>query len=142
MEQLYKGHHVQVLAGLDGANWITCLRVFSQKGATHTLLMFAMNQQFATYDAVIQAGFTAGRNWVDDIELQYCSKTTRLCTYSRRLREKSRSIQQISRYTAAKSRTIVDKSLTLYLQVRSSARPRPLAAYPPLQVGTACHDSH
>ena len=128
MEELYKGHHVQVLAGLDGGSWITCLRVFSQKGATHTLLMFAMNQQFATYDAAIEAGFTAARNWVDDTELQHCSRTSRLCAYSRRLREKSRSIQQISRCTAAQSRTIVDKSLALYLQVRSSGGPRPLAA--------------
>ena len=85
MEELYKGHHVQVLAGLDGGSWITCLRVFSQKGATHTFLMFAMNQQFATYDAAIEAGFTAARNWVDDTELRHGSKTTQLCGHSKRL---------------------------------------------------------
>ena len=53
MEQLYKSHRIEVLAGLEGADWVTWLRVFSQKGAAHTLMILAMNEHFATYDQAI-----------------------------------------------------------------------------------------
>ena len=91
-------------------------------------MILAMNEHFANYNQAIEAGFTAAQNWVDDTELRHCSKTTKLCAYSRRLREKSRIMQQISRSTVAKSRTIVEQSLALYLTMRPPALPVGISA--------------
>ena len=123
MEQLYKGHRIQVWAGLNGANWITNLQIFSQKGATHTFMIFAMNTHFATYDQAIEAGIVVARNWVDDSEIRRGSKTTKLCAHSKRLREHARLLQQISRSTIAKSKIIYGESVALYLKMRPFALP-------------------
>jgi hypothetical protein len=123
MEQPYKRHRIQVLAGLNGGSWITNLRIFCQKGATHTFMIFAMNKEFATYGQAIEAGIMAGRNWVDDSEIRRGSKTTRLCAHSKRLREHARLIQQISRSTVAKSKIIYGESVALYLKMRPFALP-------------------
>jgi len=123
MEQLYKDHRIQVLAGLNGASWITNLRIFRQKGAAHTFMIFAMNKQFATYDQAIEAGMIAARNWVDNSEIWHGSKTTKLCTYSKRLREHARLTQQISRSTVAKSKIIYGESVALYLKRRPFTLP-------------------
>jgi hypothetical protein len=57
--KLYKRHRIEVLAGLDGSGWNVSLRIFREKGEAHTLVIFAMNKQFATYDGAIEAGSAA-----------------------------------------------------------------------------------
>jgi hypothetical protein len=119
MEQLYKGHRIEVLAGLEDANWRVSLRIFGQEGATRTLVIFTMNKQFARYGGAAEAGIIAAKNWVDT-KLRPFSKTNKLCAHSSRLREESRVIQQTLQRTIAASKTIVAESLALYLEIQSS----------------------
>jgi len=119
MEQLYKGHRIELLVGLGSAGWDVSLRVFFQKGLAQTLEIFAMNKQFETYDAAIEAGITAARNRID-AKLQEYSKTSKLCARSKQLCEQSRVLQEALHGKVSKSRTIVDESLVVYLKMRMS----------------------
>src|SRR5262245_19174763 len=119
MEQFYKGHRIEVLAGLDGPDWVVSLCIFCQEGAAHTLVTFGIDKQFARYDWAMEAGIFAAKNWVDTA-LSRSSKTAKLCAHSRRLREKSRVIQQTLRSTVSKSRTIVAQSSALYQKIQPS----------------------
>ena len=118
MEQLYKGHRIEVLAGLDGTCWEVSLRVFFQKGAARTLEMFAMNKQFETYAAAIEAGITAARNRIDT-KIRAYPKTSQLRARSRQLCEQSKVLREALHSTVSKSRIIVEQSSALYLKIRS-----------------------
>jgi hypothetical protein len=120
VEQFYKGHRIEVLAGLDGPDWVVSLRIFCQEGAAQTLVIFGISKQFARYDWAIKAGITAAKNWVDTA-LRPSSKTTNLCAHSRRLREKSRVLRLALHSNVSKSRRIVGQSLALYLNMQHSS---------------------
>ena len=117
MEQLYKGHRIEVLTGLDGSDWNVSLRIFCQEGAAHTLVIFGISKQFARYDWAMEAGIIAAKNCIDTA-LRRSSKTTNLCAHSRRLREKSRVLRLALHSKVIKSRTILEQSSALYLKTR------------------------
>jgi hypothetical protein len=119
MEQLYKGHRVEVLTVLDGSDWNVSLRIFCQEGAAHTLVIFGISKQFTRYDWATEAGIIAAKNWIDTA-LRCSSKTTILCAHSRRLREKSRVLRRALHSNVSKSRIIVEQSSALYLKMRTS----------------------
>src|SRR5215471_19341433 len=118
MEQLYKGHRIELLVGLGSAGWDVSLRVFFQKGLAQTLEIFAMNKQLETYDAAIEAGITAARNRIDT-KLRAYSKTSQLRARSRQLCEQSKVLREALHSTVSKSRIIVEQSSALYLKIRS-----------------------
>ena len=120
---------MQVLVGLEGDDWVTNVQVFCQKGSAHMLLIFAMNERFATYDRAVLAGIATARNWID--EFGNGSKTEKLCIKSRQLHEKCRAVQNTSRIIIAESQRIVNECSAFYLKMRSAISGRPRLSFSP-----------
>jgi len=114
--KLYKGHRIQVLVGLDGLSWVTNLQILCRIGLAHMLVVFGINERFATYDRAMRAGITAAQNWVD--EFGYGSKTAKLRARSRLLHEQCRTTQQTSRTILAETLKLLEERSALRLQMR------------------------
>ena len=56
MEQLYKGHRIEVSVWLDGDGWCASLFIYYSEGPQNILVTFAVPDTFKTYDGAIEAG--------------------------------------------------------------------------------------
>jgi hypothetical protein len=65
MEQLYKGHRIEISVWLDGDGWCASLFIYYREGPQNILVTFAVPDTFKTYDGAIEEGLVAAQKWID-----------------------------------------------------------------------------
>jgi hypothetical protein len=65
MEQIYKGHRIEVSVRLDGDGGLANLYIYYSKGPQNILVTFAIPHTFKTYDGAIQESLAAAQKWID-----------------------------------------------------------------------------
>ena len=65
MEQLYKGHRIEVFVWPDGDGWLPSLFIYYSKGLINMLETFAVPGTFKTHDEALKAGFAEAQKWID-----------------------------------------------------------------------------
>jgi hypothetical protein len=66
MDQVYKGHNIQVSAWSDPSGWKPSVVVTYSEGGKNLLRNITIDQVFPTCDEAEQAGFAYVCKWIDD----------------------------------------------------------------------------
>ena len=66
MDQVYKGHNIQVSAWSNLSGWKPSVVVTYSEGGKNLLRNITIDQIFSTSEEAEQAGFAYVRKWIDD----------------------------------------------------------------------------